>query len=317
MRVLIIGGTRFLGREITIRLAERGDEVTLVNRGRTQWELPDGVERVIADIDEQGSLCAAVGDRAFDAAVHMIAMSGPRAAGVIDAIHDRIGHYVQCGSTGVFMPLRYVPADEDHPVDPPPNEWGGFNGKAASDQAARERCGEHSLPLTILRPTAIIGPGDVPLDYWGGRDPRLFQRMLDGEPAIIPECGEGLIQFGDVRDLADAFVLALDQPEKAGEYNISSRYAITHNYYAELLADAMGVELCVEQMPAEEIISRYEDTGMVSRRGMRFFARHMCFTIDRARRELGYDPRHTAEDAIAASVRWLFDQGVIERGRTD
>jgi len=313
MKVLIIGGSRFLGREITLRLVARGDEVTLVNRGRTEAELPEGVERLIADIDLEGALRAATEGRSFDAALHMIAMNGRRAEVVIDAIGDRVGQYVQCGSTGVFMPLRYVPADEEHPVDPPPDEWGGFNGKAASDRAARERCAAHGLPLTILRPTAIIGPGDELLDYWGGRDPRLLQRVLDGEPIILPERGEGLVQFGDVRDLAEAFVLTIGRPERAGEYTISSRYAITHNYLAELLFDALGITPSVAHLPAEEIIARYEETGMVSKRGMRFYAAHMCFTIDKARRELGYEPAFTAEQSVPDTVGWMLDHGLIGR----
>jgi len=314
MKVLIVGGTRFLGREIMLRLAERGDEVTVVNRGRTECELPEGVANLTADITEDGSLAAALEGLRFDACVHMIAMDGERARAVIDVVQGRIDHYVQCGSTGVFMPLTYVPGDEEHPVDPPANEWGGFNGKVASDRVARELCERYDLPLTILRPTAVIGPGTIPLDYWGGRDPRLFQTILDGNPIVLPERGEGLIQFGDVRDLADAFVLALDRPQRAGEYNISSRYAITHNYYAQLLAQAMDVPLRVEHMPAEEIIARHEPEGLTSKRGMRFFARHMCFTIEKVRRELGYSPQYTAEDAIAASVQWMLDNEVIVRG---
>lgn len=314
MKVLIVGGTRFLGREIMLRLAERGDDVTVVHRGRTVCDLPDGVADLTADITEEGSLAEALEDLRFDACIHMIAMNGERARAVIDVVHDHIDHYVQCGSTGVFMPLKYVPGDEDHPVDPPPDEWGGFNGKAASDRVARELCARYDLPLTILRPTAVIGPGTVPLDYWGGRDPRLFQTIGDGNPIVLPEAGEGLVQFGDVRDLADAFVLAVHQPEQTGEFNISSRYAITHNYYAELLAEAMDVPLRVEYMPAEEIIEVYEADGLTSKRGMRFFKQHMCFTIAKVCDQLGYDPQYTAEDAVAASVRWMFENDVIVRG---
>jgi nucleoside-diphosphate-sugar epimerase len=314
MKVLIIGGTRYLGREIMLRLADRGDEVTVLNRGRTQCELPDNVECATADITEPQTIVQALEGERFDTCVHMIAMNGERARTVIESVWGIVEHYVQCGSTGVFMPLKYVPGDEDHPVDPPADEWGGFNGKAASDRVARELCAQYDLPLTILRPTAIIGPGDVPLDYWGGRDPRLFQTIVDGNPIVLPERGEGLVQFGDVRDLADAFVLAVDQPDRSGEYNISSRYAITHNYYAELLAEAMDVPLQVEHMPAEEIIERNEAEGLVSKRGMRFFAEHMCFTIEKVCKELGYDPRYTAEDSVEQSVRWMFDNNVIVRG---
>jgi nucleoside-diphosphate-sugar epimerase len=306
-----------------IRLAERGDEVTVLNRGRTECALPDNVECATADITEPQTIVQALEGpdgkaQKFDACIHMIAMNGSRAAQVIDSVWGLVDHYVQCGSTGVFMPLKYVPGDEEHPVDPPADELGGFNGKAASDRVARELCAQYDLPLTILRPTAIIGPGDVPLDYWGGRDPRLFQTIVDGNPIVLPERGEGLVQFGDVRDLADAFVLAIDQPEKAtpqgAEYNISSPYAITHNYYAELLAEAMDMPLQVEHTPAAEIIERNEAEGLTSKRGMRFFAEHMCFTIDKVRDELGYDPQYTAEDSVEQSVRWMFDNNVIVRG---
>jgi nucleoside-diphosphate-sugar epimerase len=313
MDVLIIGGTRYLGREIMLRLAERGDSVTVLNRGRTECALPDNVECATADITEPQTIVQALEGETFDTCVHMIAMDGPRAERVIDAVWGIVDHYVQCGSTGVFMPLQRCPADETEAVDPPPAEMGGFGSKAEADRVARELCEQYDLPLTILRPTAIVGPGDVPLDYWGGRDPRLFQTILDGNPIVLPERGEGLIQFGDVRDLADAFVLAIDRPGAAGEYNISSPYAITHNYYAQLLAAAMDVPLRVEHMPAEEIIARHEAEGLTSKRGMRFFAEHMCFTIEKARTELGYDPQYTAEDSVEQTVRWMFDNNVVVR----
>ncbi len=314
MKVLIVGGTRYLGREVMIRLAERGDEVTVLNRGRTDCALPENVECATADITEPQAIVQALEGQRFDTCLHMIAMDGARAAAVIDAVWGTIDHYVQCGSTGVFMPLQRCPADETEPVDPPAPEWGGFGSKADSDQVARELCEEYDLPLTILRPTNVMGPGDVPIDLLGGRDPEFFQGILDGGPITIPNLGEGLLQPGDVRDLADAFVLAIDQPEKAGEYNISSPYAITHNYYAELLADAMDVDPEARHVPVEDLIEEYEGTDRFSVRGIRFFAEHMCFTIEKARRELGYEPNYVAEDTVEQTVRWMFDNNVIVRG---
>jgi len=318
MRVLVIGGTRYLGREITDRLAKRGDDVTVLNRGRTECMVPEGVSCVTADITVPETVVQALEGsdgrvERFDACIHMIAMDGARAASVIDSVWGVVDHYIQCGSTGVFMPLQHCPADESEPVEPPAPEWGGFGSKAESDQVARELCAEYDLPLTILRPTNVMGPGDIPIDLLGGRDPEFFQGILDGQPITIPNHGEGLLQPGDVRDLADAFVLAADHPEKAGEYNISSPYAITHNYYAELLADALGVETHVRHVEVDDLIEEYEGTDRFSVRGIRFFAEHMCFTIEKARRELGYEPQYTAEDSVEQTVRWMFDNGVISR----
>ncbi|MFO7946241.1 MAG: NAD-dependent epimerase/dehydratase family protein [Armatimonadota bacterium] len=313
MKALIVGGTRFLGLNITHRLAASGDDVFVVNRGRTEADLPDGVTRLQADIKEPGQLEAAVGDMTFDAAIHMIAMSASTAECVLDVIADRIGHYIQCGSVGVYAPLKYIPADEEHPIDPLPNEMGGFGHKLAADNRAAEICAEHNLPLTILRPSAIIGAGAVPIDLWGGREPGLFQQMLDGEPVIVPDDGRALIQFGHVADLATAFVAAAHKPEATGVFNISSRYAITLNYYTDVLAGCIGVEPNVQHMPAEQIIEKYGDSGMLNARGLRFLCHHMCYRIDKAVRELGFDPDYTAEAAIEDSVQWMFEKDIISR----
>jgi len=311
MRVLVVGGTRYLGRAVVERLAARGDEVTVANRGRTAWELPTGVARIICDITEPGSLLDAIEGNVFDAAVHMVAMDAGRARSVIEDLTGRIAHYVHCGSVGIYLPLSYVPGDEEHPVDPRDDEHGGFNGKCAAAHETEALCAERELPLTIVNPTCVIGPGAVPIDIWGSRDPKLFQRILDGKRITVVNDGRGLVHLGDVRDIADCFVLALDQPAKTGVYNAGSRYGITHDYYVQVLADAMGVEAKVRHMPTEKIIKRWKNK--VNVRGIRIFEEHMCFTMGKAERELGYAPKMTPEMSIEENVKWLFDEGIIAR----
>ena len=189
MNVLIIGGTRYLGREIMLRLAERGDDVTVLNRGRTECALPGNVECATADITEPQTIVQALEGKTFDACVHMIARDGVSTKRVIDAVWGTVDHYVHCGSTGIFMPLQRCPADETEPVDPPDPDLGGFGSKAEADDMARELCAEYDLPLTSLRPTNVMGPGDVPIDLFGGRDPEFFQNILDGGVIQIPNLG--------------------------------------------------------------------------------------------------------------------------------
>lgn len=317
MRVLIIGGSRFLGLNIVQRLAARGDQVTVVNRGQTATQLPEGVQCLQADIEQEGALAAAVGGNAFDAVVHMIAMSASRAQVVMEALHGKMDHYVQCGSVGVYAPLHYVPADEDHPTHPrqvgPDSKYVGFSHKLAADETAQRLCADWGVPLTILRPSCIIGAGDVLLDLWGARNPKCFQRIVDGKVISLPNDGRALIQFGHVGDLADAFVSALDRPEKAGIYNISSDYAITLNYYTQLLGDAIGREPVVEYVPMDQLIAEHGDSGKLNEGGLRFLCEHMCYTIAKAREALGFNPQVTPEQAVAESVQWMFDQGLMIR----
>ena len=314
MKILVIGGTRHLGRALVARLAARGDQVTVANRGVTPGELPPGVQRIKADLSQPGDLDRALAGRAFDAAVHMIASSTQGAHDVLEVLAGKVGHYLQCGSTGIYAPLSYIPADEEHPTNPPP-EFGGFALKLQADEAALQFCGEHSLPVTILRPTNIIGAGDVPIDIWGARNPAFFQRIIDGELISIPNDGRALLQPGYVGDLADAFVAALDRPQMAGIYNISCRYAITLNHYVELLADALGGKPTVEHVPADELIGRHSGSGKLDVSGLLFLCEHMCFSLAKAARDLGYCPQMQPQDSVEENVRWMLDQRIIVKHR--
>jgi nucleoside-diphosphate-sugar epimerase len=312
MRILIIGGTNHIGPYLVKRLVARGDQVTVVNRGHRNQQLPAQAECLTADIYQEGALAAAVGNRTFEAAIQMIAggVAGPQT--VLQPLHGQIGRYLQCGSTGVFAPLPRVPGDESCPQNPPP-EFGGFEGKVEADKEAARLCAEYGLPLVILRPTNVGGPGNVPLETWGGRDPEYFQRIIDGQVVEIPNTGETLLQIVHADDMARSFVLALEHPKVAGDFNISCSYAVTLNRYVEILGDALGRAPIVEHLPMEALLARYEGTERVYRGGMLFLCQHMCFDLRKAREQLGYEAQFEPEESVPQTVKWMFDEGIITR----
>jgi len=312
MNILIIGGTNHIGPYMVQRLLARGDRVTVVNRGSRHTRLPEGVERLTADIYQEGALAQAVGDRTFAAAIHMIAGSAQSTRVVLEPLRGKIGRYLHCGSTGVFAPLARVPGDETCPQNPPV-EFGGFEGKVQADNEARRLCAEYGLSLVILRPTNVGGPGNVPIDIWGNRKPAFFQRIIDGQVISIPNDGRGLLQIVHADDMARSFVLALDRPEVAGDFNISCSYAITLNRYAEILGEALGRAPVVEHVPMEELIRLYGDTGKLSVGGLLFLCEHMCFDLRRAREQLGYVAQFEPEDSVPETVQWMFDEGIISK----
>jgi nucleoside-diphosphate-sugar epimerase len=312
MNILIIGGTNHIGPYLVQRLVDRGDSVTTVNRGHRNEGLPAGVECLAADIYQEGALAQAVGERTFDAAIHMIAGSANSTRVVLEPLRGKIGRYLHCGSTGVFAPLSRVPGDETCTQNPPP-EFGGFDGKVQADNEARRLCAEYGLPLVILRPTNVGGPGNVPLDVWGDRQPAFFQRIIDGQVISIPNDGRALLQIVHADDMARSFVLALERPEVAGDFNISCSYAITLNRYAEILGEALGRAPVVEHVPMEELIRLYGETDKLSVGGLQFLCEHMCFDLRKAREQLGYVPQFEPEDSVPQTVGWMFDKGFIHR----
>lgn len=312
MNILIIGGTRFVGDSLSRQLLAEGHTVAVLNRGRSADTLPDSVERLRADIAETEAIAALLSGRTFDAVINMIASGRDRTGNLLQVVLGCTGHYLQCGSTGVYAPLKVCPADESHPTAPPP-ELGGFDAKLESDHVAREMCAERGVALTIIRPTNICGAGDVPLDIWGARNPSFFQRIIDGEIISIPDDGQALLQPVHRDDVARPFVLALADPAPFRLFNVSCAYAVTLNYYAEFIGDLLGRAPVVEHVPMEELMRLYPDPHVLSPAGMRFVCLHMCFSLAKIRRELGYEPAWTPETALEQSIAWMFERELIYR----
>jgi nucleoside-diphosphate-sugar epimerase len=312
MDVLIIGGTRFVGDSLARQLLDRGHRVTVANRGRTQDTLPDCIERLRVDIGETDQLAALMQGRTFDATIHMIAQGAESTRRALEVVLPHTGHYLQCGSTGVYAPLRVCPADETHPTHPPA-ELGGFEAKVEADSVATEMCAARSIPLTLIRPSNISGAGDVPLDIWGARNPSFFQRVLDGRLISIPNDGQALLQPVHKDDVARPFVLALDDPQPFRLYNVSSAYAVTLNYYAEVIGGILGRAPVVEHVPMGELLQRYPDEHILNPAGLRFACLHMCLSLDKIKAGLGYVPQWTPETILEDSIAWMFDRGLIQK----
>jgi 2'-hydroxyisoflavone reductase len=209
MRILILGGTRFLGRHTVDAALARGHDVTLFNRGQTAPGLFPDVEQLRGDRD--GGLDALRG-RAFDA---VIDTSGyvPRIVGeTIDALGE-VGHYTFVSSISVYADLSAPPTTSSAVAEltEPTENWQEAYGelKADCEDVVRERFPGAFVP----RPGLIVGPWDPTgrFTYW----PR---RFADGGTVLAPAPPDGDAQVIDARDLA-AWILRAAETGLAGTYN--------------------------------------------------------------------------------------------------
>lgn len=214
MRILVLGGTRFLGRHFVEIARARGHELTLFNRGRTNPELHAGVERVTGDRD--GGLGALAG-RTWDA---MLDPSGFFPRLVRDsarALAGSVGRYLFVSSISVYAEPVPRGATEDAPLavlaDPTVEaitgaSYGGL--KALCEAAVREVFGGRAL---IVRPGLIVGPHDTTdrFPYW----PR---RLARGGEVLAPGDPDSPTQMIDARDLA-AWMLDLLEREVSGTFH--------------------------------------------------------------------------------------------------
>lgn len=307
-KILVMGATGEIGSRVAKGCVEMGHKVVGVSRGvnkRHRVNL-DGIKFIYGDKGNEEFLetlqvenCDVVIDTVSSLEDVKLAHRH---------FNDKIEHYFICSSTGTFVPLRYLPADEDHP-------WRektavNFYPQCERDMFALKLYQEDGFPVTIFRPTNIIGAGRVPLELWGGRDKRYFQFLKEGKPIEIPGDGTTLVQSGCNDDLATAFVKGVGKGKEInGEiFIISCRKAITLNRYLQTAREILKSSSPVEYLSIREILSRRPE---VFPGGLWFLAEHMCFDISKAVDCLGYSPEYTAEEGLEIALKWCIDEGMF------
>ncbi|HXG24097.1 MAG TPA: SDR family oxidoreductase [Chthonomonadales bacterium] len=214
MKLLVLGGTIFLGRHLVDAALARGHEVTLFNRGRSNPELFPDVEKLHGDRD--GGLDALRG-RAWDAVIDTCGYVPRIVRASAELLADSVGHYTFISSISVYADFRTRGIDEMAPIgtldDPATEEVTGETYgplKALCEQAAEE-----AMPGRVLniRPGLIVGPHDLSerFTYW-------VRRIARGGDVLAPGPPEGLVQFIDARDLAE-WTLNMIESCHVGVYN--------------------------------------------------------------------------------------------------
>lgn len=217
MRILVVGGTRFVGRHVAAAALGRGHEVTLFHRGRTGAELFPEATHLLGDRDTDLSALEA---GAWDATIDTCAYVPRQVRGLADRLAGRGGRYIYISSTSVYATPTPTLFTEDAPLvelpDPTVEEvtgqtYGGL--KVLCERAAAERFGEGVL---VIRPTYVVGPFD-----YIGRFTWWLQRIARGGEVLAPGPADAPIQVMDARDLA-SWIVDLVEREVAGTFHAVS-----------------------------------------------------------------------------------------------
>jgi nucleoside-diphosphate-sugar epimerase len=217
MRLLILGGTAWLGREIAHTARDRGDAVTCLARGRSGAPDP-GVELVTADRDAPNGYDR-VREREWDAVVDVSRQPG-QVRGAVAALRDRAAHYVFVSSISVYADTPEPGQDESSPLLPP--LAGDVMESLADYGPAKVTCEQHARQgfgperTLVARVGLIGGPGDwsTRSTYWPWR----FHRAAPEGPVLVPDVPDLPTSVVDVRDLA-AWLVEAARQRTAGVFN--------------------------------------------------------------------------------------------------
>jgi len=195
-RVLVLGGTGWLGRTIVDELLIEGADVTCLARGTT-GSIPEGARFVQADRSLPGAYEPATGT--WDEVIEL-AHAPELVAPALDALADRAAHWTLVSTVSVYAENDEPGADESARLVEPKDPSAYADAKVLAERTTRLRLGSR---LLIARPGLIVGPGD-PSDRFGYWPARLDR----GGPVLVPTSAERFVQVIDVADLASWLVRA-------------------------------------------------------------------------------------------------------------
>jgi 2'-hydroxyisoflavone reductase len=250
VRLLVLGGTVFVGRAIVADALRQGLDVTLFGRGRTGADLFPEVPRRIGDRDTGDYAALATGT--WDAVVDVSGFVPRHVGQAMDALGDRVGRYLFISSNAVYERTGVGPgADEDAPLRPPVRHTEELDedtygpAKVACEEDVLARYGSRA---TIVRPGKVAGPHDQQngLTYW-------VRRVTRGGRVALPGRPEQPVQVIDSRDLASLVVrLAVD--DRPGAFNaVGPAEPTTIRGLIETCARVAGTTVEVVPVPADAV----------------------------------------------------------------
>lgn len=294
MRILVIGGTRFVGVYLTRELVEAGHEVVLFNRGNHPVPVP-GVGQITGDRTDAEQLQAALARESFDAIFDNTGRKLSDTQPLADLFKGKLQHFVYVSSAGVYLASDQMPHREGDTLDPESRHRGKFE---AEDYLLKQ-----GLPMTSVRPTYIYGPGNYnPIEGW------FFDRLVRDRPIPIPGSGLQITQLGHCQDLAKAMVAVLGNRNAVGEvYNVSGDRYVSFDGLARSCALAVGKD------PDQVKLVHYDPKAFEfgKRKAFPLRSQHFFCSIGKALSELDWEPQFDLISGLKDSYEndYLASQG--------
>ncbi len=294
MRILIMGGTRFIGVYLTKILVEQGHEVVLFNRGKKPAPV-EGIQQIHGDRTDAAQLKEKLSGENFDAIFDNNGRELSDTQPLAEIFKDRVQHFVYMSSAGVYLKSDQMPHIEGDPVDPKSRH----KGKHETETFLAEL----GLPWTSIRPTYIYGPQNYnDLEAW------FFERIVRDRPIPIPGNGLHFTQFGHCKDLANAMAAVLGNTQAIGQiYNISGERFVTFDGLARACATAAGKS--ADELQIVHYDAKKFDFG--KRKAFPMRVQHFFASVNKAMTELNWKPEYD----LISGLKDSFQNDFLASGR--
>jgi nucleoside-diphosphate-sugar epimerase len=310
MKVLFIGGTRFIGLSAVDNLSKSGHDVTVFHRGQTDTDLPEGVKEILGDVQQLEDFRDDFKSVAPDVVVHMVLIQELDAIRLMDTFKGITKRTVGISSCDVYRAFARINNTEPGKIVPCPiyedgllrETWYPYREMIDNDPEHRlynydkipieqKIMNDPDLRGTILRLPMVYGPRDYQRRIYG-----YLKRMDDKRPAILltDEMAVWRTTRGYVGDVGAAIALSVTDERAAGRiYNVAETDALAEKAWIQAIADVVGW--------GGEIITvdpkKLPDAGSIH-------GQDLVIDTTRIREELGFEETISRKEAIRRTVEW-------------
>lgn len=325
-KIAVTGASGFLGSHLSERLISDGYEVCIHVRDKDKVKhLAGKVGKIVAsDITDKGAIAELV--EGADVVVHLVSnfrtASGPpesyrkiNVEGTINVLEAAraagVKRFIYCSTIGVHGNVASIPANEESPFNP-----GDLyqETKLEAEQFVRDAMTPDGMEIVIVRPCSMYGPGDM-------RMLKMFKMLAKRTFLIIGPCEENFHAVY-IDDIVEGFVHAINTPGISGEtFIIGGENYLPLKDYISVAAKAVGAPMPWLRFPywlfyyaavlCEGICVPLKIEPPLHRRRVRFYKNNRAFSIDKARRVLGYTPAVSLEEGMRRTVQWYRENGYL------
>jgi nucleoside-diphosphate-sugar epimerase len=306
VKVLVSGATGFLGGKTIELILKEGHEVVALVRSTSNTEgLPKNIEVRKADLFDEASLENAVKD--VDAVIHF--------AAYFDFYPRDEKLMFKCSTTETMGPIRFPPGTEDTELIP---SFSYGESKIQAENAIREISKDTDLPHIILRPTGVMGEGDLYVML------EVAEQLNEGKVFALPTDLSGQIMYTHVDDIVAGFVAALTPMSALNNtFILCPDESISWEEFVEVITTHLGVKPPRLRVPAifakfgmvllSPIKNRKKNSFFWHSRSVDMMMVERVYSNDKAKRLLGWTQQVTMVECFQRAIDWYFENGYLKK----
>lgn len=241
---LFIGGTGTISMAITRSLAKNeGWHLTLLNRGNRKTDIPEGVDVINVDINDEAAAAKVLEGKCFDTVCDFIGFVPAQLERDYRLFKGKVKQFMYISSASAYgKPVADYRITEGTALANP--YWEYSRNKIACEDLLMKKFREEGFPVTIIRPSHTYDERSIPMGVHGSKGSfQVIKRMMEGKPVIVHGDGTSLWTMTFNEDFAKGFIGLMGNPHAIGEaFQITNDESLTWNQIFKTIADALNVE---------------------------------------------------------------------------